>query len=318
MVAGTSVGRVAQLLRMQVEQSEWEPPLPKTPVVNNYSASESLQWLSKKNLYRADCGRDPKPANRPGLRESLSESLNTWFAAATVRMDAPLLGDNDASNTHLLGVSKRLGFGQYATLFPSGLPLRRYLPPQRNGRIIGRGDVLNASLGLMALDDPNPDLGSWPNRLVRSSFGQGLSTTPLQMAQVASVAATGKLPPVHLLHQWNGTPASYPEAKPIGVEIGILREAMKAVVEQGTAAGAFQGDKLACRTYGKTGTADVPGGTRSAWFVGWLADVDDMQTSKPQVAFACMVTQAAGAGGSVCAPLVHELLVQAQAGGLTP
>lgn len=317
-IKGAPIGRVAQLLGMRIDQSVWEPPLPKTPEVNNYSASESLRWLEKKNLYRADCGRDARPGKKPGLRESLSESLNTWFAAATVRMDGAALGADNADKTHLLGVSKRLGFGEYAELTTTDLPLRRYLPIRRNGRVVGRGDVLNASLGQMALADPNPVLGSWGNRLVRSSFGQGISTTPLQMAQVASAAATGKVPPVHLLQQWNGKALSYPPGQPLDIETGILREGMKAVPEQGTAAGAFRGDKLACRTYGKTGTADVPDGTRTAWFVGWLADSDDMQASQPQVVFACMVTHAAGAGGSVCAPIAHELLVQAQAEGLTP
>lgn len=317
-VEGAAPAHVATILGMNPEQSPWQPPLAKTPVVNNYAPHESLQWLSRKALYNKACQRDNKARQRPGLRESLSESLNTWFAAATVYMDAAHLGE-DASQTFLLRTSKHLGFGRYHNLLADNtLPLKRYLPPTQNGRAIGRGDVLNAFLGQMALDQQADNLGSWGNRLVRSSFGQALSTTPLQMAQVAAVSATGKIPPLHLVKAWNEQELQYPEANSLGFDIQILREAMKAVVEEGTAASAFRNTDLACRTYGKTGTADVPGGGRTAWFVGWLNAHASLEDPQPQLAFACMVTHASGAGGRVCAPLIRDLLLEAQQRGLQP
>jgi cell division protein FtsI/penicillin-binding protein 2 len=92
---------------------------------------------------------------------------------------------------------------------------------------------------------------------------------------------------------------------------------MKAVPEVGTAKQAFGRfySKGRCRSYGKTGTAQLSGRGKSkrasynsAWFIGWRDD----KKGRPDVSYACMVTHAYASGkrsgGSVCAPIVARIL----------
>lgn len=230
-------------------------------------------------------------------------------------MDKANIGEKDASQTHLLKTAQQLDFGRYIDLLRGTEGYRRRYPAGS-----GRGDVLNAFSGTLDLADNRVNkegyliLGSTVNRLLRTSFGQSMTASPLQMAQVAATVAVGEPPHLHLLKQADDAEIAADEAD-IPDDFKLLRNSMKAVSEGGTAAGKFK-DKLECRVYAKTGTADAPepSGKYSSWLVGWLAD----DKALPQVAFACVVTATNDFGATACAPLVNQLLRQAEAKGLKP
>ncbi len=171
--------------------------------------------------------------------------------------------------------------------------------------------------------------------LANFAIGQGAAAAPLHLARLAAAIATGAVPRPYLIARWDGHALPAVPAEPLGpVDLAPLRAGMKAVPEVGTAAGAFAAwndtplARARCRVFGKTGTGETieappdhaagaapaitPGGraeTRrnTAWFMGW---VEADPWPRP-LAFACMVTHASGAhrtGGSVCAPIIRDLL----------
>jgi cell division protein FtsI/penicillin-binding protein 2 len=136
------------------------------------------------------------------------------------------------------------------------------------------------------------------------------------MARVAATIATGKIPQPYLINQWDNKTLDPARPRPLKLTlIDYLRQGMKAVPEVGTARAAFQRfyKHGRCRTYGKTGTAQVARGKKkapynSAWFIGWHED----KQGKADVSFACMVTHAYAkgkrSGGAVCAPIIARIL----------
>jgi len=268
------------------------------------------------------CPSRPSHSTTLGLQEAVRDSLNIWFARLGVMMDENNL-ETGGTDTHLAAMSRLLGFGTLHSLSPSSLPLYRI----RGGK--GRGDVLNAYAGSLSLDNAKLirreqqllsegriEINSALQRLTQNSFGQGVATTPLQMARVMASIATGYIPIPYLFEQWDGTTLDPPEKRPLKIaQIDYLRQGMKAVTEAGTARAAFNRyyPNGQCRTYGKTGTAQLGRGKsrspfHTAWFVGWRED-DNKQAD---VSFACMVTHAYASGkdsgGTVCAPIIARIL----------
>lgn len=329
-LGGLSLSQVRSRLGMELNTPTWQPPHG-VPSVSNAIRSETMQWAAQKQLY--SCPSSQRKSGKPGkigLHVALSQSLNTWFSRTAVLMDAENL-KKGAEYTQLVKMSQRLGFGQVYDLFPKNLDLKRryakHLPlPEacqeeanqtslicQDKQYVGSGDVLNAFTGHLDLASTNKAFGSGYssklNRLVRASYGQAMTATPLQVAMVAANIASGKLHIPHLVDNLNGEKAEYDASAPLPLKrLSWLRDAMKSVPERGTAKYAFKGQHK-CFVYGKTGTADVGAGRgnrKSAWFMGWLSDAQE----KPKVAFSCMVTHARGSGGGVCGPLVSELLTK--------
>ncbi|MFG2013848.1 penicillin-binding transpeptidase domain-containing protein [Actinomadura geliboluensis] len=191
---------------------------------------------------------------RTTLRGAFAASCNTTFARLAVeRLGAAKL----AASAH------RFGFG--APLAPG----------------------VDAAAGSF----PDPQSGA---ELAEAAIGQGrVQASPLLMATVAAAAADGtwrppRLLPAKLIREGGGevpAPRTVPGA-------AALRTMMRAVVTEGTAAGAG----LPGGTAGKTGTAEFAGGTH-AWFIGYRDDV----------AFAVFV-QGGGSGPEVAAPLAAKFL----------
>ena len=79
-----------------------------------------------------------------------------------------------------------------------------------------------------------------------------------------------------------------------------LAEMMTNVVREGTGtAAALSGIDVA----GKTGTAEVDGGTANqAWFIAFAPSVD------PKMAIAVTVERTTGQGGTVAAPIAKQVL----------
>ncbi len=270
------------------------------------------------------CGKRAVNSKNLGVREAVRDSLNVWFARLGVMMDGNKL-ETGGKDTSLATMARLLGFGSIMPLASDKLPLSRILGG------IGRGDVLNGFAGSLALDDPRIIKTELKNlaenrirhstalqRLTQNSFGQGVATTPLQMARVAATVATGKIPQPYLIEKWDNDTQKPVEPRVLKLSlINYLRQGMKAVPEVGTARNAFSRfySKGRCRSYGKTGTAQLSGrgrGSRasynSAWFIGW----HENNKGVPDVSYACMVTHAytpsKRSGGTVCAPIVARIL----------
>ena len=277
----------------------------------------ALRIIGKKG-----CPSRPSHSDTLGLKEAVRDSLNIWFARLGVMMDENNL-ETGGIDTHLAAMSRLLGFGSLHSLSPKSLPLQRIY----GGK--GRGDILNAYAGSLSLDNVNLirreqqllsegriEINSALQRLTQNSFGQGVATTPLQMARVMASIATGYTPKPYLFAQWDGQAIDAPERQQLKIaQIDYLRQGMKAVTEAGTARAAFNKHYPTgqCRTYGKTGTAQLGRGKHrspfhTAWFVGWREDIN----KTADVSFACMVTHAYASGkdsgGTVCAPIIARIL----------
>lgn len=271
------------------------------------------------------CPSKPIYSSTLGMKEAIRNSLNIWFARLGIMMDKDNL-DTGGKDTSLATMATLLGFGSISSLTNEKIPLRRI----KGGA--GRGDILNAYAGGISLNNSRIikkeqtllkegriEHNSALQRLSQNSFGQGVATTPLQMAKIAATIATGRIPQPYLIKQWDNKEYLGKKGRKLKPSlIQYLKQGMKAVPEAGTAAKAFkrfykQGQ---CQTYGKTGSAQVVKAKKrgedspfnTAWFIGWHED----KNAKPDVSFACMVTHTYAkhkrSGGSVCAPIIARIL----------
>lgn len=327
MIRGLKPRAFKQLTGMSVTSSSYQAKPGSTSLVRNASNAPLLRAMPHKNKE----GKTVRPPLRStqgegcpaksvlskdlGMRESIRNSLNTWFVRTGVMMDEGNL-ETGGKDTQLAKMAEQLNFGQKLPLAQLGTPLN---PAGKLTNHKGRGSVLSAFMGDLTLRTNSNGLyakGDALQRLSQNSFGQGVATTPLQMARVSTLVATGGLPQPYLLDSWNGKKLESPESKQLSFDdIDLLRAGMKAVPEVGTARAAFKKyfNDGKCRTYGKTGTAQVRGGANkssrySAWFTGWFESED----GTPEVSFACMVTHTyiygKSYGGEVCGPIIARTL----------
>jgi cell division protein FtsI/penicillin-binding protein 2 len=184
------------------------------------------------------------------------------------------------------------------------------------------------------------------HRIALNGIGQGWSVSVMHMARGAASIASGKKVIPHVFARWGEEDV---RPKPSQIEslnlnpqvIGELRRGMKAVPEAAgsTAIGTFRSTPkifknaettkrpdlikeanarslgVRCRSYGKTGTADVGQGLgyNSGWFVGWK---DPIRPGGRRIAFACMTTHAIGAfrfGGGSCGQVMRDILTSIEA-----
>ncbi|KAB1503803.1 penicillin-binding transpeptidase domain-containing protein [Corynebacterium sp. 320] len=120
-----------------------------------------------------------------------------------------------------------------------------------------------------------------------SGYGQGLNlVSPFGMALVASAAASGSLPTPVLIpgegHETSAKGTVQESLKPEKIE--ELRQMMRAVVTNGSGAGIAGAGEV----YGKTGEAEINGGSHS-WFAGYRDDI----------AFATLVVLGGGSENAV-------------------
>jgi cell division protein FtsI/penicillin-binding protein 2 len=339
-IKGLSARQYQQATGLSVANYSYQPDLEITSKVSNAGnapLSRSMPYRAKNKEGKTisvyprlrlggggDCAKKVVNSKNLGLQEAVRDSLNVWFARLGVMMDGNKL-ETGGKDTSLAKMARLLGFGTIVSLASDQLPLSRILGG------IGRGDVLNGFAGSLALDDRRIIKTELKNlaenrirrttalqRLTQNSFGQGVATTPMQMARVAASVATGKIPQPYLIEKWDGEIQKPQQPRILKLSlIDYLRQGMKAVPEVGTAKHAFSRfySKGRCRSYGKTGTAQLSGRGKnsrasynSAWFVGWHED----KKGKPDVSYACMVTHAYAkgkrSGGSVCAPIVARIL----------
>lgn len=212
------------------------------------------------------------------LTDGLTHSVNTVFGE---------VGEKLGKDTMYKYMS-RFGFGSRLGLdLPSG-----EISPSgvfKGQRLLGSGDAV--------------DIG-------RVAIGQErLQVTPLQMALVAAAVGNGgTLMEPRLVDRVVASDGTVRETfNPkvrsqvmSGGSASALAQMMSKVVQEGTGtASALSGIQVA----GKTGTAEVAGGTSNqAWFIAF-APVDH-----PRVAIAATVERTSGQGGTVAAPIAKQVM----------
>ena len=221
-------------------------------------------------------GRDFGPVS---LTTALTNSVNTVWAE---------VGEKLGTKT-MFRYMERFGFGDEPDM---DYPREQLTPSGVFGR---RGRLLD--------DDDPVDIG-------RVAIGQErLQVTPLQMAMVAAAVANGgRLMEPRLVERVVARDGRVRERvrpdraarvmKPdVARQVGQM---MSQVVREGSGtAAALQGIPVA----GKTGTAEVDGGTSNqAWFIAFAP------VEKPRIAIAVTVERTQGQGGTVAAPLAKQVL----------
>lgn len=132
-------------------------------------------------------------------------------------------------------------------------------------------------------------------------IGQGdVMTTPVQVAFLAAVVATGGRTPLPRVDA--DAPVAWHDAALPPAALARVREGLRRVVTRGTASDARLGLR-GLDVAGKTGTAErAKGQAKLAWFMGYYP------AARPEVAFAVLVDRTEGHGGEVCAPVTRALI----------
>jgi cell division protein FtsI/penicillin-binding protein 2 len=298
-------------------------------------AYETMADFYNKPLGVAGCGVNTVVKNRLSVAEALRDSSNVWFANLAKLLDGEAAEYHDLHNRsgeldlYMKRFMQRFGFAKNLSL------------------LAGVDDLNNKQQALWTnatlLQTPMRNQYNTPPLLVsktdalmnltQTAIGQSLFVTPLEMAQIAVLAASGQWLKPNLITQWADNPVTVLDRLELDENRKqLILQGLAAVVQTGTAKDAFAHHPDRCRIFGKTGTAQVgAGGTRlapytTAWFIGWREPKVVADKTKPspetlpkekKLAFACMITHASKSetGGSVCAPLVANFFTQLNKSG---
>lgn len=334
---GLSAGEIASVMGLSPGQSSYAPMGLEKRAISNFGGGGLGPFASS--------GRSPACVPQPpnydtfGLRQAVQFSINVWFARLSNLLDEQrvrsivddllkqkkrgLIIQREPSrlieSVRWLGVDDRERM-DLATNLPPYVKLRRF-------NSAAGADVLYPQVSKQAFT--NAEVYAVPGAVqtlahisALNGIGQSVSVHPLHMARIAATIASGTRVTPHIFAAWDGQTLEPPPSRPLDIDLAllnVLRQGMKAVPEKGTAAGRFPG-KLMCRTYGKTGTAEIEkkSGQHSGWFIGWRDPEEGSPPVTPsspakdrKLAFACMTTHGYGGfrtGGSSCAPIVSEIL----------
>lgn len=292
----------------------------------NYETMESFY----NHPLSAGCGTNLMVKNRLGIAEALRDSSNVWFVELAKLIDGDAAQYQDLQNQsgevdlYLKRFMKRFGFA-------NNLSLLAGVDDLNNKQKFLWANATLLKTPVKGKDNTPPLLVSKTDALMnltQTAIGQSLSVTPLEMAQVAILAATGDWLKPNLITQWaDNAPAPLEHLELDADTKDLFTSGLAAVVQVGTAKEAFAHHPDRCRIYGKTGTAQVGTSGRAlapyttAWFIGWrepkVSEATDEKAESSakkdkKLAFACMVTHASKSetGGSVCAPLVANFLAK--------
>lgn len=242
---------------------------------------------------------------RYGLIQALRDSARGWFAWLVETTDATLLDDAGSSGLAsartltpaalrevrpLLDIVAELGFDSTRDLDGGLLP----------AGLIGANDVLRASAAAL---EPMSNRG----RVRRAALGQGVYVTPLQLAELAAVIATGQRTPPRVLVELNGQPARDAAATALDIATDRIRRGMRLALDEEPLRAAFADlrfDAIRSSLYLKAGAAwlDSTKAAANAWLVGWL-EPGALPGENRRLAFACWISPATGPDGAECGEL---------------
>ncbi len=259
------------------------------------------------------------------LRRATVLSSNTYFGYLVLMLHRPLregwsgtaIADPAVRDElmPLLATAEALGFGEVVDLVPEGLSADASRTPpvvDRDGRPVAPGDALHGWTGRLP-DGPLDDVA-----MAAAGVGQGeVYATPLQVARVAATVARGGVPAdPYAVSAVGARTRRAPRPRDPVVTPAIAaetRELLSAVVQEGTAAVAFEDNPYRDRCWGKTGSAERPGPdgghVTDSWFVVVIepdeADLGSEDRRHHPVAVAC-VMPGAGLGGTHAAEVVDR------------
>lgn len=219
-----------------------------------------------------------KPSGMLTLPEGLMRSCNPWFAHIGYTLYTQGLTTDIANMARAFGLSSKTGIEI----------------PESAGNIQNPGEPIAA---------------------VNQSIGQGdVLVTPLQVARfVAAVGNGGTLYRPQLIQSItdvNGqqTQSFKPEAQgtlPVSPEnLQVIRDAMRAVVNNPRGTAYYRLGGMRFPVYGKTGTAETNVGVPDAWFAGYT---DANIPGKPDIAIA-VVLEYQGEGSQWAAPVFKRIV----------
>jgi peptidoglycan glycosyltransferase len=147
-----------------------------------------------------------------------------------------------------------------------------------------------------------------------AAYGQGeVLVTPFKMARIAAtVANDGMMPQGRWVDDGSDARSALMRRVIDTDSARFIADAMRGVVLEGTARSAMQG--IDFPVTGKTGTAQLDAGEPHSWFIGY-APAGPAPLTQPQIAFAVLVEHG-GYGGSMAAPIAHDLLLAAEKLGM--
>ena len=251
-------------------------------------------------------------SDAPDLTAALRGDFPDWWADAVQRTDATLseaaLADGLSgaraltptalfAARPLLALAAALGFG-------SGRDLDAGLLPEG---LLENGDVLRASAALL-------DLGQGAAALRQRVLGlEGVQVTPLQLAEVAAVIASGWRVYPRLLATLNGQAAADAPVLAFPIALERIRAGLRQDIPHVAAfAGAdwaalrpFLFLKSATLAPDALKTAGAGGGT--SWLAGWL-EPGALPGEARRLAFACRVGPVREQAGASCAALLADWL----------
>lgn len=288
--------------------------------LSNYGDAQILRYFNQKLRKVSEkgivgCSEKSLQKNTLGMEAALMKSSNVWFAQLAEMLDGDALKAIDFKQTqqkpeelsYLLKFIDRLDLNE-------SMPLYHLPETPKNAKAWKHSPYVNSAAMELALSNSGNEEHDATARfdLLQMGIGQGVQVTPLQMARLASLAASGQWRKPRWFSAWDDESIEVDAGKKLNAELALLRSGMQAVVQTGTASTAFNHHPDQCRVFGKTGTAQVKKGKHkhnSAWFIGWR---EPEQDNEKRLAFACMVTHvpvtSKFGGGSVCAPIVAEFL----------
>jgi cell division protein FtsI/penicillin-binding protein 2/serine/threonine protein phosphatase PrpC len=288
---------------------------------------ETMADFYNKPLGVVSCGTSPMVKNRLGVTEALRDSSNVWFAELAKLIDGEAAEYHDLYNQsgeldlYLKRFMKKFGFAENTSLIAGVDDLNnKQQALWRNAALLNTPARFKENTPPLLVSKTDALMN-----LTQTAIGQSLFVTPLEMAQIATLAATGNWLKPNLISQWADNPITVLEHLQLDeASKSLIHTGLAAVVQTGTAKDAFAHHPDRCRVYGKTGTAQVGTGGRAlapyntAWFIGWrepkvvvaAEEKSEKHPKEKKLAFACMVTHASKSetGGSVCAPLVANFL----------
>lgn len=207
-----------------------------------------------------------------------------------------------SSDPYFYEMGNRMGvdkLADYAVAFGLGQPTGVNLPGEASGVV-----------PTAAWKEETYGEAWYPGETLIAAIGQGYYlVTPLQQANMLAAVANGGIlfrpMLVDKVIDYRGTVVEDIKPEPL-YTVGLspntwaaIRKGLRSVVEQGTAAGAFQGFPVVVA--GKTGTGETGTGTTHAWFACY-APFDN-----PEIVVVVFIENG-GEGGSAAAPLARKVL----------